>query len=81
MIDCKTNFQNQYEEDLSCRIFKDMRYSEDEDHILTCTVLNNDKYDVKFSDVYGDIDHQYNVVQVYKKVTRRRKVYLEIFNK
>ena len=63
MLDCKTNFQNQYAEDLSCRFCKDNGNIEDEDHILRCTVLNNEKYDVKFSDVYGNIDHQYKAVQ------------------
>ena len=81
MLDCKTNFQNQYAEDLSCRFCKDNGNIEDEDHILRCTVLNNEKYDVKFSDVYGNIDQQYKAVQVYKTVMRRRKVYLEIIQK
>jgi hypothetical protein len=45
---------------------------------LRCTVLNNENYDVKFSDVYGNIDQQYKAVKVYKTVMRRRKVYLEI---
>ena len=81
MLDCKTNFQNQYAEDLSCRFCKDNGNIEDEDHILRCTVLNNVKYDVKFSDVYGNIDQQYKAVQVYKTVMRRRKVYLNIIQK
>ena len=74
------DFQNQYEEDMSCRSCKD-KSNEDEDHILRCTVLNNETYDVKFSDVYGNIDQQYKAVQVYKTVMRRRKVYLEIMQK
>ena len=81
MLDCKTNFQNQYEEDLSCRFCKDKNKLEDEDHILQCTVLNNDKTDVKFSDVFGNIDQQYKAVQVFKTVMRRRKFYLKIMQK
>ena len=75
MLDCKSNFQNQHEYDLSFRICKDSNVLEDEDHLLACTVLNDQKYSVQFDDV----DKQYEVVQVFKKVMRKRKVYLEIF--
>ena len=79
MLDCKSNFQNQHEDDLSCRICKDSNVLEDEDHLLACKVLNDQKYSVQFDDVYKDVDKQYEVVQVFKKVMRKRKVYLEIF--
>ena len=46
MVDCKNNFQNQYQEDLTCRICKDVGSSEDEDHILACKVLNEEIYNV-----------------------------------
>ena len=52
---------------------------EDEDHLLACKVLNDQKYSVQFDDVYKDVDKQYAVVQVFKKVMRKRKVYLDIF--
>ena len=52
MFDCKSNFVIQYENDMSCIICKDSEKVNDEDHILTCTVLNDAKYEVRFSDVY-----------------------------
>ena len=80
MIECKSNFSNQYGDNLICRICQDVNSIEDEDHILVCPILNTEHYDVTFSDVYRDIDTQYNVTKVYKKVLRRRNVYLEAMN-
>ena len=81
MVDCKANFRNQYRNILTCRICKATESIENEDHILTCSMLNDEEYDVKFSDVYGSTDGQYRAVQVFKKVLRRRKIYLDIAEK
>ena len=81
MVDCKANFRNQYRNILTCRICKATESIENEDHILTCSVLNDEEYDVQFSDVYGSTDGQYRAVQVFKKVLRRRKIYLDIAEK
>ena len=48
--------------------------------MLLCKVLNDELYDVEFSDVFKDVNKQYEAVQVFKKVMRRRKVYMEILN-
>ena len=81
MLNCKSNFQNQFNNKLTCRICKEINTIENEDHILICTVLNNEVYEVTFSDVYGSIDEQYKAVQVFKKVLRRRQPYLDIAEK
>ena len=81
MLDCKANFRNQHGNILTCRICKAANSVEDEDHILNCSVLNDEEYEVQFSDVYGSTDEQYRAVQVYKKVLRRRQVYLDIAEK
>ena len=81
MVDCKANFRNQYRNILTCRICKATESIENEDHILTCSVLNDEEYDVQFSNVYGSTDGQYRAVQVFKKVLRRRKIYLDIAEK
>ena len=77
MTDCKSNFSNQYGENMICRLCKDLTSFEDEDHLLLCKAVNSEQYEVSFSDVYGDIDKQYRVTQVYKKVLRKRNLYLE----
>ena len=78
MLECKTNFSEQHNKKLQCRVCKDPDSIENENHILNCSVLNTDKYDVQFSDVFGNKDQQYKAVQVFKKVLRRRQMYLDI---
>ena len=81
MLNCKSNFRNQYNNKLEYRICKEMNTVENEDHILLCQVLNDQVYEVTFSDVYGNTDEQYKVVQIFKKVLRRRQPYLDIAEK
>ena len=81
MLDCKSNFEHQYQHNMCCRVCNDVNTIEDEDHILACKVLNTEPQEVAFSDVYGSVDEQYKVVQVLKKVLRRRKTYLDIAEK
>ena len=50
---------------------------EDEDHILICPELNDGQTEILFTDVFGDVNSQYNAVQVYKKVIRKRNIHLE----
>ena len=78
ILDCKNNFKEQYNNILHCRICKNENTVENEDHLLTCSVLNSESYDVKFADVYGNIDVQYKATQAFKKVMRRRSVYIAI---
>ena len=77
MVDCKSNFSHLYEENMTCRICNDIDSYEDEDHLLVCTTLNSEEYDVRYSDVYQNVDKQYKVTQVFKKVLRRRNIYME----
>ena len=81
MIDCKTNFRGMYGGNLQCRICKEQNSIEDENHILMCPILNSEKYDVKFCDVYSDVDTHYTAVKIDKKVLRRRNVYVEMLEK
>ena len=81
MLNCKSNFRNQFNNDLTCRICKVTGSIEDEDHILTCSEINDEVYDAKFEDVYGNVDNQHKVVQVFKKVLRKRKIFMEIAEK
>ena len=81
MTNCKTNFRNQFGTNLQCRICQDKDSIEDEDHILICPEMTDGQCDVQFTDVYGDVDTQYNAVKVFKKIIRRRNVYLETIEK
>ena len=77
MVDCKSNFSHLFEENMTCRICKDVDSYEDEDHLLVCKSLNSEVYDVRYSDVYKDVDKQYTVTRVFKQVLRRRNIYME----
>ena len=66
MLECKNNFEMQYQ-NLHCRICNDPNSLEDEDHILISSVLSMTKSDIKFSDVFVDIEQQYGAVKILKK--------------
>ena len=80
MTNCKSNFKNQFGNDLTCRICKIHGSIENEDHILICPELTDGQSEVQFTDVFGDVNSQFNAVQVYKKIIRRRSVHLEILD-
>ena len=77
MINCKSNFSNAYDNQLQCRMCEEPDSVENEDHLLTCSVLNTENYDVQYSDVFESIDKQYSAVKVFKNVLRKRQVYLD----
>ena len=77
MVNCKTNFKMQFGNNLTCRICETDGSIEDEDHILVCPEQTDGQCAVQFTDVYGDVDSQYNAVKMYKKVMRKRTIYLE----
>ena len=62
---------------MTCRVCNDIDSYEDEDHLLVWKTLNSEEYDVRYSDVYQNVDKQYKVTQVFKKVLRRRNIYME----
>ena len=78
---CKSNFKTQYGNQLKCRICKVDGSIEDEEHILICSALTDGNCDVRFSDVYGNVDEQYHAVKTFKKVLRQREVYLDMIDK
>ena len=78
MVECKSNFSEQYQRQLHCRLCKVPHSIENEDHLLNCSVLNTEKYEIQFSDVFGNTDQQYQAVKVFKKVLRRWRVYIDV---
>ena len=80
-INCKSNFKRQYGNDLTCRICTEEDSYEDEDHLLICSALTDGTSTVQFSDVYGDVDSQYEAVKIFKKALRKRDVFLNLIEK
>ena len=66
------SFENLYGTNLTCRICDDKNSLENEDHILTCKLLNEETHNIQFTDVYGTIEQQYKAVQMFKKILRKR---------
>ena len=77
MVECKSNFSEHYQRQLHCRLCKLPGSIENEDHLLDCSVLNTEKYEIQFSDVFGNTDQQYEAVKVFKRVLRRWKVLID----
>ena len=80
LLDVKQNFKSQFK-NLQCRICEDKNSIEDEDHILKCVKFNDNEDNISFSDVYGNADDQLKAVKIFKKIMRRRQVYLDILSK
>ena len=81
MINCKSNFKKQYENNMTCRICEDISSYEDENHLLICPKMAEDKTDIQFRDVYGDVDSQYRAVKIFKQVLRKRDIIFEVMKK
>ena len=46
---------------------------DDADPILTCSLINDEVYDVKFEVVYNNVANQHKFVQVYKKNVKKKE--------
>ena len=78
MLACKSNFESLYQNNMTCRACNDITSLEDKNHILTCSVLYTEEHGVQFSDVYGNPEEQFKAIKTFKKILRKRKVYLDI---
>ena len=74
MLDVKTNFSHQYDNDTSCRTCSVPGVIESEDHLLQCEGLKEEvkNKEVKFDFVFGNIDQQIEVLSEFKAVLRKR---------
>ena len=76
----KSNYKNKYLFDLSCSLCKnldplnEMNYEQTDAHLLKCTFVKNalsskvDLINVNHADIYGNIEKQIKVTQVYKEI-------------
>ena len=77
MLECKSNYSELFNKKLHCRLCNAPDVIENEDHLLVCTVLENEATTVQFSDVYGSVNEQYEAIKIFKKVVRKWRVYLD----
>ena len=64
-------------ENMNCRICKGSASVEDENHLLICEKLTEEPSDTQFSDVYDNTDKQLAAAKVFKRLLRRRQVYMD----
>ena len=80
MLNIKANFSSMNKNNLQCSLCKDMSTTENEEHLLVCSVLANhpklkdDIGQVKFEDVFSDEQKQFRAVKVFKQI-------MEIFDR
>ena len=79
MLDVKTNFENLYEQDFSCRTCRKPDAIENEDHLLKCEMLKSEAgtEEVVFDDVYGNVEKQTIAIKAFKAVLRKREVLMK----
>ena len=77
MIRVKENFKNQYLQNLKCQF--QCEKVESQQHLLECESLieklNDDKYDlteVEYSDIFGNVKEQENIIHIYDKILTLR---------
>ena len=79
MLEVKTNFSHQYENDTSCRTCRVPGMVENEEHLLLCEGLKDEikNKDVKFDFVYGTMEQQKQALSEFKAVLRKRDFMLK----
>ena len=80
MFPVKTNFRNQNKTDLSCKLCA-INIS-DQEHQLKCPVLQKflpelSQTDVKYSDLFANVDKQLKLAKLYVKIAKTREIILE----
>ena len=80
MLNIKANFSSMNKNNLQCSLCKEMSTTENEEHLLVCSVLANhpklkdDIGQVKFEDVFSDEQKQFRAAKVFKQI-------MEIFDR
>ena len=80
MLNIKANFSSMNKNNLQCSLCKDMSTTENEEHLLVCSVLANHPKlkdeigQVKFEDVFSDEQKQFRAAKVFKQI-------MEIFDR
>ena len=63
---------------LHLKICKDPNKLEGKIHLLQSKILKEETGETNFNDVYSNVEKQLKAVRTFKRILRRRKVYLEI---
>ena len=81
-IDLKNNYKQLYNYNTICRLCTQEESIESESHLLTCDVLKGevreDEQNITTSDLFGPTHKQIKAVKLFKRVLRRRKIYMDV---
>ena len=76
MVQVKSNFKNQYGQNLTCHFCP---AEETQSHILLCKETSDiDTSQVSYDDIFGDISKQEKIAKVLNKILKLRNSKLEI---
>ena len=72
MIEIKHNFKSKYGDNLKCSLCES--HIEDQENMLTCPEIISEvkTSEIKYSDIYGDLDKQVAAIKVWKVVLKVR---------
>ena len=87
MIDIKGNFQERHRGNLHCELCEDETEDETEEetqmHLLRCQFLKKHPdleqsiSEIRYDDIFGDLDSQVKAIKVWKKIVSVRKIHLK----
>ena len=77
----KSNFRNQFKDDMYCNLCKIEIC--DQEHQMNCLVMRRfvpelNHTNVKYSDLFGSVDKQFEAVKLYSKIVRQKEILEEI---
>ena len=83
MYPVPANYRNQYNGNLKCRLCK--MEDSDQEHELTCRLLGKfvpelSTTDVKYSDIFGNVDQQVKATKLYRRIIDKRQYLEETLN-
>ena len=79
MLNVKTNFSNQYDNELVCQTCKKPESIENENHLLECDMLKSENFnpEVRFEFVFQNLEKQVMALKTYKSILRKREILLK----
>ena len=67
--ECKANFRNKFQSDLSCT---DCHDTDTQEHLLDCSIQHNGRTDIKHSDIFGTLEEQTKIIKVLRNIDLNR---------
>ena len=79
MTPVKTNFPSMWNRDVACRLCNGVVEIESQEHLLKCSRIKQYVQvpeGIKYSDIFGPVDKQLEIVKIFNKVLRQQEIML-----